>query len=79
MRHLGLNTGTVGVGHNTGTSEITVLENKWEGNTREITERIDGMAAFAGGIWFRSHTECMEFAEKNILEGKLQWFIYIIS
>ena len=52
VKHLELNTGTVGSEHNSGTSEITELENKWEGNLREDTSWLyfqegDGL----GHIW----------------------------
>ena len=79
MTHIELNTGTLGVGHTAVTSEITKLENKWEGQLREVTARIDGTAVFTGGRWFISQTECVEFAEKLTMEGKLQWFIDIVS
>ena len=57
MKHLEINTGTVGVGHNVGTSENTTLENKWEGNMREVAVCINGMDIFSGGRWFRSQIE----------------------
>ena len=42
-------------------------------------DRIDGMDLFAGGRWFRSQGECMEFSEKHIPEVQFQWFIDIVS
>ena len=64
MKHLDQNTGTVGVGHTEGTSDIAVLENKWEEKLIEFVSSIDGMDVFSGGRWFRSYMECVEFAEK---------------
>ena len=28
----------------------------------EVADRINGMAVFSGGIWFRSQMECVDFA-----------------
>ena len=36
------------------------------------------MDVLAGGRWFRSKTECVEFATKHITEGHFQWFIDIV-
>ena len=53
IKYLEINTGTVGVGHTMGTSEIMELENKWEGKLIEVTDRIDGMEEGdgLGHIW----------------------------
>ena len=34
---------------------------------------------FTGGRWFISQNECKEFSRYQILEGKLQWLIYIVT
>ena len=36
------------------------------------------MDVLAGGRWFRSNMECVEFATKHITEGHFQWFIDIV-
>ena len=79
IKHLELNTGTVGVVHNAGTSEIMSLENKLEGNLREVAAGIYRKDVFSGGRWFRSHMECVDFKEKHPLEGQFKWSIEIVS
>ena len=37
------------------------------------------MAVFAGGLWFRSRMECVDFAENHIPVGQFQWFLDIVS
>ena len=44
-----------------------------------MAERVEGTAVFAGGRWFGLKIEREGFARDNILEGKFQWFIYIVS
>ena len=41
--------------------------------------RVDGMAVFAGGRWFRLQMEHVEFYTKNIPKGHFQWFIDIVN
>ena len=50
-----------------------------EGQIIEVVACIDVVAVFTGGRWFWYQMEYVEFAEKHILEGQFQWFIYIIS
>ena len=52
----------MGEGNNAGTSEIEVLENKLEDQLREVSDSINDVAVFSGGVWFRSHMECVDFA-----------------
>ena len=79
MKHLEVNAGTGGGGLGIGMSEISALEDKWEGKLNEVAAMIDGMAVFSGGKWFRSRMECVEFAEKHIPVGQFQWFLDIFS
>ena len=62
-----------------GNKDIKMLEIIWDTQLREVAARVDGMAVFWGGRWFRSHMECMEFATNHIPEGQFQWFIDIVS
>ena len=34
---------------------------------------------FVGGRWFRSQSECEDFAREKIPEGQFQWFVNIVS
>ena len=69
MKHLEVNAGTGGGGLGIGMSEISALEDKWEGQLNKVAARIDGMDVFAGGTWFRSRMECVDFAENYIPVG----------
>ena len=62
-----------------GNGGINMLEIKWDAQLREVADWVDDMYIFAGGRWFISHLDCMEFAMKNIPEGQFQWFIDIVS
>ena len=79
MKHLEINSGIGGGGVGIGMSEIAALEDKWERQINEVAARIDGMDMFAGGRWFRSRMEYVEFAEKQIPVGQFQWFLEILS
>ena len=59
--------------------EIAAFKDKWEGKLNEVADQIDGMYMFAGGRWFRSRMEYVEFAEKLIPVGQFQWFLEILS
>ena len=65
-------------GQSVGGDILEQLERKWYSQLREVAERIDGMAVFAGGRWLRYQMECVEFSTKNIPKGKFQWFMYIV-
>ena len=52
MKHLEINTRTVGGGEGIVMSVIAAIEDKWEGQLNKVTDRIYGMAVFPGGRWF---------------------------
>ena len=79
MKHLDINASARGGGLGIYISEITEIGDKLEGQLNEVAARIDGMDVFAGGRWFRSRMECVEFAEKHIPVGQLKWFLDIVS
>ena len=46
---------------------------------RKVAALIDGVVVFSEVRWFIQQRECVEFSEKHIMKGKLQWFIIIVS
>ena len=79
MRNLEVSSGVGLINHMGGNEDIKMLEIIWDTQLREVAARVDGMAVFVGGIWFRSQMECMEFATNDIPEGQFQRFIDIVS
>ena len=79
MKHLDINaiTGCGGVG--VGITDMEALEDKCKLKLHKIAARIDRMAVFVGGSWFRLWIECVEFSEKYIPVGQFCWFIDIVS
>ena len=65
-------------GQSVGGYILEELERKRYSKLRQLAAWIDGMDVLAGGRWFRSKMECVEFATKNITEGHFQWFIDIV-
>ena len=53
MKHLDINAGTGEGGFGVETSDIAELEKEWGGQLSKVAARIDWMAVFARGIWFR--------------------------
>ena len=72
MKQIDINAVTGGGGVGVGMPALAAFKEKWEGKLNEVASRIDGMAVFAGGRWFRSRMECVDFEENNIPEGKFQ-------
>ena len=62
MKHLDINAVIGGGGVGIGMSELEALEDRWEGKLNEVAAQIDGMAVLAGGRWFWSQIECVDFA-----------------
>ena len=79
MKHLEINARTGGGGVDEGITYLEASEDKWQEQLNEVADRIDGMAVFAGGRWFRLRIECVDFLENHIPVGQFQWFIDIVS
>ena len=55
------------------------MEKNWGGELIELAARVEGIFLFVGGRWFRSQSECEDFAIDNIPEGHFQLFTDIVS
>ena len=53
MRNLEVSSGVGLINHMGGNKDIKMLEIIWDTQLREVAARVDGMAVFVGGIWFR--------------------------
>ena len=79
MKHLDINSSTGGGGVGVGITDLEAFMDKWKGKLNEVAARIHGMYMFAGGRWFRSRMECVDFAESQKPMGQFQRFIEIVS
>ena len=52
MGCLELSAGAPGVIHTSGITDMSLIENKWEEELRNVAAHIYGMAIFSGGKWF---------------------------
>ena len=62
-KHININASTGGGGVGVRITDLEAFKDKWKGQHNEFSSQIDGMDVFAGGGWFRSQMECVDFEE----------------